>query len=326
MTRELLLLRHGKAKDPHGIADRDRPLKTKGKRQAQRIGAWLQEHALLPDVTVSSPAERAFVTAQKMLKAGGRHAHDIIQDSRVYSASCESLLDVLASFPTGPNRVMIVGHNPGIEDLVRFLAPSSLPLTDDGRLMKTATLIHLDLPDDWRNFPGDCAKIAHYIRPNTLPVAFPVQTANGREWRDRPAYYYTQSAVIPYRLKDGVLEILVITSSKKNHWVVPKGIHEPGLSAQDSAAREAEEEAGVRGRVHETAIGTYAYEKWGATCTVAVYPMAVTEELADTVWEESHRYRRWVTPDVAAQHIKEDALKAIILAFAAAQRGEAPSS
>ena len=323
MTRELLLLRHGKAKDPPGMADRDRPLKTKGKRQAQRIGAWLQEQALLPDVTVASPAERTFVTAQKLLKAAGTHAHDIIQDDRVYNASCEALLGVLAKFAGAPNRIMIVGHNPGLEDLAHYLAPSSLPVIDDSGVMKTGTLIHLNMPNDWRNLSGDCAKVENYIRPKNLPEAFPFETATGREWRDRPAYYYTQSAVIPYRIKDGVLEILVITSSKKNHWVVPKGIHEPGLSAQDSAAQEAEEEAGVRGRVHETAIGTYAYEKWGATCNVAVYPMAVTDELSDTVWEESHRHRRWVAPSIAAQHIKEDALKAIILDFAAAHGKEA---
>lgn len=322
MTRELLLLRHGKAKDPLGMADLDRPLKDKGKRQAQRIGVWLQEHGLLPNVTVSSVAERAHVTAQKLLKAGGTHAHDIILDDRIYNASLPALLDALGSFAHTPDRVMIVGHNPGLEDLVTYLACSSLPETDDGRLLKTGTLVHLSMPDDWRKLSGDCAKINNFIRANTLPEMFPFETTNGREWRERPAYYYRQSAVIPYRFKDGVLEILVITSSKKNHWVVPKGIHEPGLSAQDSAAREAEEEAGVCGRVHDTAIGNYAYEKWGANCNVAVYPMEVTEELADAVWEESHRQRRWVAPEMAAAHIKEDALKAIVLDFAATQAGE----
>ena len=127
MTRELLILRHGKAKNPVGIVDRDRPLKTKGKRQAQRVGAWLQDRALLPDVTVSSSAERAFVTAQKMLKAGGTHAHDIAVDDRIYNASVAALLNVLGTFPSAPNRVMIVGHNPGLEGLVHHLASLSLP-------------------------------------------------------------------------------------------------------------------------------------------------------------------------------------------------------
>ncbi|WP_102784611.1 histidine phosphatase family protein [Thalassospira sp. GB04J01] len=324
MTRELLILRHGKAKTPIGIADRDRPLKTTGKRQAQRVGAWLQDHALRPDVTVSSSAERAYVTAQKMLKAGGTHAHDIAVDDRIYNASVAALLNVLGTFPSAPNRVMIVGHNPGLEGLVHHLASLSLPGTDDGRLLKTGTLIHLSMPDDWRQLDRDCAKIVDYVRPDSLPVGFPYQTPNGREWRDRPAYYYTQSAVIPYRKTGRGIEILVITASSKNHWVVPKGIHEPGLSAQDSAAQEAQEEAGVQGRVHATAIGSYAYEKWGATCNVSVYPMEVTDELDPDIWEENHRQRRWVAPDVAAQQIKEDALKTIILDFAASLAKETP--
>lgn len=325
MTRELLIVRHGRAKDPeYNIADRDRPLRTKGKRQAQRMGAWLQQHDLLPDVTISSPAERAHVTAQKMLKAGGRHAHDIAVDDRIYNASMAALLDVLATYPTAPNRVMIVGHNPGLEGLVHHLASLSLPGTDDGRLLKTGTLVHLSMPDGWRKLSRDCAKIVHYIRPDTLPDGFPYQTPNGPEWRDRPAYYYTQSAVIPYRQTERGVEILVITSSSKSHWVVPKGIHEPGLSAQDSAAQEAQEEAGVLGRVHAAAIGSYTYEKWGAACRVNVYPMEVTGELAPELWEENHRQRRWCAPDEAALHIKEDALKAIILDFAAS-RGEGNS-
>ncbi len=324
MTRELLLLRHGKAKDLLGFPDRDRPLKDKGKRQAQRVGVWLQENGLLPDVAVSSGAERAYVSAQKLLKAGGTHAHGIVQDDRIYNASVAALLDVLGSFSNTPDRVMIVGHNPGLEGLVAHLAVASLPQTDDGRLLKTGTLVHLSMPDNWRELNQNCAQLVHYIRPDTLPPGFPFDTEAGREWRDRPAYYYTQSAVIPYRRAGSKIEILVITSSKKNHWVVPKGIHEPGLSAQESAAREAEEEAGVRGRVHDSAAGRYMYEKWGATCNVEVYPMEVTDELAPDIWEESHRQRLWVAPAMAAAHIKEDALKAIVLEFAATQAKENP--
>jgi phosphohistidine phosphatase len=135
------------------------------------------------------------------------------------------------------------------------------------------------------------------------------------ERRDRPAYYYTQSSVIPYRLRDGKPEILIISSSKQKHWVVPKGIKDPGLSAQDSAAKEAWEEAGVEGRVVESAIGNYAYEKWGATCTVDVYPMEVTRMLPEKEWEERHRGREWVSPEQAQQRLRQDELKPMISAL-----------
>ncbi|HHH39919.1 MAG TPA: NUDIX hydrolase [Sedimenticola sp.] len=141
-----------------------------------------------------------------------------------------------------------------------------------------------------------------------MAEGFPYPDHQGKERRDRPAYYYTQSSVIPYRIHDGGLEILLISSSKKKHWVVPKGIHEPGLTAQASAAKEAFEEAGIEGAIGDEPLGVYRYPKWGGTCTVTVYPMAVTREVPEREWEESHRGRRWVTPSKARKLLKQKQL------------------
>jgi phosphohistidine phosphatase len=65
MTRELLLLRHGKSDWSTGVDDYHRPLKDRGKRDAQRIGVWLAQQKMIPDLIVTSSAERALVTAQK---------------------------------------------------------------------------------------------------------------------------------------------------------------------------------------------------------------------------------------------------------------------
>jgi phosphohistidine phosphatase len=108
------------------------------------------------------------------------------------------------------------------------------------------------------------------------------------------------------------MEILVIASSKKNHLVVPKGIQEPGLSPQASAAQEALEEAGIEGEVADAALGSYTCEKWGATCTVAVYPMKVTRVIAEEDWEESHRGRQWMTPGKAAGRLKQAELRPLV--------------
>ncbi|MCG6939021.1 MAG: NUDIX hydrolase [Gammaproteobacteria bacterium] len=113
-------------------------------------------------------------------------------------------------------------------------------------------------------------------------------------------------------MNDGELEILVISSSQKNHWVVPKGIWEPGLSAGESAASEALEEAGVEGTVSDKAIGSYTYPKWGATCTVEVYAMEVTRVLPDKEWDESHRNRQWVSLRQAAKKLKQKKLKPML--------------
>jgi phosphohistidine phosphatase len=128
--------------------------------------------------------------------------------------------------------------------------------------------------------------------------------------RTRPDFFYQQSAVIPFRGHADNLQILVITSRRKRRWVVPKGVKEPDMSAQDSAAKEALEEAGIEGDVLSGSIGSYDYEKWGGTCTVDVYAMEVKKVYDD--WLESFRDRQWVSLEEAAGRLGEEDLKAIV--------------
>ena len=60
-------------------------------------------------------------------------------------------------------------------------------------------------------------------------------------------------------------------------------------------------------------LGTYSYPKWGSTCTVTVYPMAVTRVLSEETWQERHRGRRWVSPSAAAALLKQEALRPLVL-------------
>ena len=316
MNAELLILRHGKSDWSSGVDDYHRPLRDRGKRGAQRMGVWLLQQDLVPDYVISSPAERALVTAQKSLKAMGLGSGDIQKDSRVYAADANELLAVLADCPVRARRVMIVGHNPGLEDLLVFLAEPQPETPEDGKLLPTATLARLKIPCRWDSLGRACAQLKSITRPDALPKKFPYPSPAGSEQRDRPAYYYTQSSVIPYRWRGGVLEILVISSSKKKHLVVPKGIKDPGLSPRESAAKEAWEEAGVEGTVGDTAIGSYRYTKWGATCTVEVFPMEVTRVIAEHKWEERHRGREWVTPKTAARGLKQEELKPMVMKLA----------
>lgn len=126
-----------------------------------------------------------------------------------------------------------------------------------------------------------------------------------------PDHFYTQSAVLPYRIHGDHLEILLVTSRGKKRWVLPKGVVEPGLSAVDSAAKEAWEEAGVEGTVTSSALGSYSYEKWGGQCNVQVFPMLV-ERISDS-WPESARSRRWFEPEEAARRVDEPELKALMI-------------
>ena len=315
MGRELLILRHGKSDWGQDLDDFQRPLKDRGKRGAQRIGVWLQQQDLLPDYIVSSPAVRALETARKISKAMGLDSRQIKQEPAIYEAALADLKKVLGQCPDKARRVMIVGHNPGLENLLIHLAKDKIPLPQDGNLLPTATLAHLRMPADWHHLKAGSGELQSITRPKQLPKKFPFPDHRGEERRDRPAYYYTQSSAIPYRLVDGKPEILVVMSSQKKHWVVPKGISDPGMTLQESAAKEALEEAGVEGEVESLPLGSYSYDKWGAECTVHVYPMAVTRVLPESVWQEKHRGRQWLAPEQAAKKLRQKALGPLIEAL-----------
>lgn len=314
MSRELLILRHGKSDWDAGVSDYDRPLKNRGKRSAQKMGVWLWQQGLRPQLIISSPANRALNTARKCTKAMGMPDRHIIQDERIYEASLDELLEVLADAPGDVKRIMLVGHNPGLEELLIFLANGAVPFFEDGKLLPTATLAQLEMPDDWNDLETGCAGLKNIVRPRTLPDGFPYPGPDGEELRKRPAYYYTQSAVIPYRFRDnGKCEFLLISSSSNKHWVVPKGIKDPGLSPQESAAREAWEEAGIKGKIDNEMLGSYTVEKWGATCTVDVFAMQVDKVFEEADWEERHRQRRWFSLQKAVDSLKQPELARMLV-------------
>nr|WP_319386007.1 NUDIX domain-containing protein [uncultured Roseibium sp.] len=265
------------------------PLRTKGKRQAQKIGCWLGRKGLCPDAVVSEQTLRARVTAEKALKAAGWTA-DGIKASKDLSGGR------LPSF-SGENRVLLVAAPKRIQALATRLALEIE--TYSGALLIVETQY-------------GHARLREYVDPRALPDLFPYPSPDGPERRPRPAYYYSQSAVIPFRRTKAGPEILIIGSSSGRHWVVPKGIVEPGLSPARSAMIEAREEAGVEGSTGDEPLGSYSYEKWGATCDVAVYAMEVSRILPDGAWEENHRNRRWVSAEEAAKLLNEPSFKELL--------------
>ncbi len=312
MTRELLILRHGKSEKNRDVDDYHRPLDDRGKRAAQRIGVWLAQQALLPDLVIASPALRALGTAQKCCKVMGLDAQQIQRKKPLYLASLSVLKAQLAACPPEAQRVMLVGHNPGLEQLLSYLCAKTKDLPKKGRLLPSAALARLAMPDDWRDLSKGASSLLRLQHAAKLPKRFPFPGPDGSERRDRPAYYYIQSAVIPYRIRDGRLEILLVRSSGDKHWVVPKGIVDPGHSAQESALKEAWEEAGIEGEVDNEPLGSYRYPKWGASCSVAVYPMAVNREIPVAEWEEPERGRHWASAETASKLLKQKKLRPLV--------------
>ena len=137
--KTLLLLRHAKASwKQTEMHDHDRPLNKRGKRQAPKVGKFLKENDLVPDLILSSTALRAHDTAQAVAEACGFPGQvDLYQD--LYLSDPDCYLDILRCLPDEANRVLIVGHNPDIEQLLTLL-------TDATQHMTTAALAQVELP------------------------------------------------------------------------------------------------------------------------------------------------------------------------------------
>jgi 8-oxo-dGTP pyrophosphatase MutT (NUDIX family) len=131
-----------------------------------------------------------------------------------------------------------------------------------------------------------------------------------------------QYGALPYRVtQESTLEILLVTSRDTRRWIIPKGWPMKNMKPSRAAAREAYEEAGVRGTVAARAIGSFIYEKFlddtGATvpCEVRVFPLLVKRQLK--TWpEENQRELRWFAQSEAVSLVGEDGLRELIDLFA----------
>lgn len=139
--RTLILLRHGKSDWSGGEADIDRPLAKRGRRQAPDAGRWLATNIDSIDLAVVSPADRArgtwdLVSAELDVPPPTRI------DDRLYTASDDGLLGVVRDLSDDVETVVLVGHNPGLEDLVSLLTGASAP-------MPTSALAVIEVTGPW---------------------------------------------------------------------------------------------------------------------------------------------------------------------------------
>ncbi len=124
-----------------------------------------------------------------------------------------------------------------------------------------------------------------------------------------------QSGVIPYRVRQGRVEVALVTARSGGGWTIPKGHIETDLTPEDSAAKEALEEAGLVGTVGRRLVGTYSYEKNGSQKHVSVFAMKVRDHKRS--WPEMHeRRRRWFSTDEAAGRVRSAELRCVIQGFA----------
>lgn len=157
--KTLFILRHAKSswKD-YSLSDFERPLNSRGKKASLFMGELMKLRSLIPEVIVSSPAERAKQTANN-LKDSGSFNVEVKYDKRIYGASAKTLLYLISEFDDEFDFVMIVGHNPEFEILVRLLSNEKHRLT-------TANLAVIDLNiKNWNEVSVSCGNLRALLRP-----------------------------------------------------------------------------------------------------------------------------------------------------------------
>jgi phosphohistidine phosphatase len=139
MSKTVLILRHAKSSwSQPGLSDHARPLNARGEADAPAMGSLVRRQELVPDLILSSSARRARSTAEAVAQAAGYDAAIEITDS-FYHGGVDAYLEALGRLPDELDRVMVVGHNPTLEELVE-------QLTGRGEAMPTAALAQVELP------------------------------------------------------------------------------------------------------------------------------------------------------------------------------------
>jgi len=161
-VKTLFLLRHAKSswKD-ESLPDFERPLNRRGKHAAERIGRYLKHEAIVPELVLSSPALRTRETIERVAKAA-KWTPEILFDQRIYEAGGLRLLDVVSQIENERKTALLVGHNPGIQELLMLL-------TGESKKVPTAALLKIELKSSkWSTAADKRAKLAWLVKPRDL--------------------------------------------------------------------------------------------------------------------------------------------------------------
>ncbi len=161
--KRLLLFRHAKAvAAEQPLADSGRLLAERGERDAQRIGARLQQYQPPPSRILTSPATRALRTAQLVAIAFDQPPEGIVLEPRLYLAEPAALRRVIAEQDTALESLLVVGHNPGLSELVHELL-ANFEVED----LPTAAVVVLEYPVNmkWTELEATAGRLAYYDFP-----------------------------------------------------------------------------------------------------------------------------------------------------------------
>jgi phosphohistidine phosphatase len=162
--RVLHLLRHAKSSwEDQDLADHDRPLASRGRKATKRIAKHLRSEGIAPSLVLCSSARRTRETLERIGPDG-----EVRIERELYGASAPDLLERLRRVPDNTESVMLIGHNPAIQDLAVELARRGDRLEDVERKFPTCALATLELPNGWSELEAGSAKLVGFVRPKDL--------------------------------------------------------------------------------------------------------------------------------------------------------------
>ena len=167
--KTLYVLRHAKSDwGDASLRDFDRPLNERGRKAAKALGKELRKRDLKPDLVLASPALRANQTLQRVQDGYGT-AFDVTEDERIYLADADALVDAIRHVPDDSKRLMIVGHNPGLQELVLALAEPSGLRDEAAEKFSTATLAEIRFNvESWPDISPGAGVLQILLRPRDL--------------------------------------------------------------------------------------------------------------------------------------------------------------
>ncbi|MDC1435924.1 histidine phosphatase family protein [Gammaproteobacteria bacterium] len=169
MTKQLYLLRHAKSNWDVPVSDHDRPLNNRGQRDSLLVGEWMQLNNLIPDCVISSHSARTRETIMNVCLSLDFDSMDIYWEEELYHANHQVLLAECIKFMTKYDTVMLVAHNPGLDELLEYLClENELIYTKDNKLMTTACFAQIDLPAEINEITFQSGKLNQLIRPSDI--------------------------------------------------------------------------------------------------------------------------------------------------------------
>jgi phosphohistidine phosphatase len=160
----LYLLRHAKSSwDDAGLADRDRPLAPRGRRAVKVMAKHLRDEKISPSLVLCSSARRTRETLDGIAPSG-----DVQIEDELYGASEADLLERLQRVPDAVDSVMLIGHNPAMQELALRLAGGGERRGDLERKFPTGALATLTVPDQWPELRPGSAELVAFVTPKEL--------------------------------------------------------------------------------------------------------------------------------------------------------------